>query len=78
MSFTRTLRESVLQIFVCNEREEKNGAEKTTGEDGNGVSFFFLERERERKRDTNRKEKACVKRTKEGERDRNGAEKERA
>lgn len=36
--------------------------------------FFFLERER----DTNRKEKACVKRTKEGERDRNGAEKERA
>lgn len=51
MSFTRTLRESVLQIFVCNEREEKNGAEKTTGEDGNGVSFFFFfffERERER------------------------------
>lgn len=36
--------------------------------------FFFFERERE----TNRKEKACVKRTKEGERDRNGAEKERA
>lgn len=75
MSFTRTLRESVLQIFVCNEREERNGAEKTTGEDGNGVSFFFL---RERERETNRKEKACVKRTKEGERDRNGAEKERA
>lgn len=61
MSFTRTLRESVLQIFVCNEREEKNGAEKTTGEDGNGVSFFFFffERERERERDKQERESVC-------------------
>lgn len=59
MSFTRTLRESVLQIFVCNEREEKNGAEKTTGEDGNGVSFFFFfERER-REKDKQERESVC-------------------
>lgn len=59
MSFTRTLRESVLQIFVCNEREEKNGAEKTTGEDGNGVSFsFFFERERG-ERDKQERESVC-------------------
>lgn len=58
MSFTRTLRESVLQIFVCNEREEKNGAEKTTGEDGNGVSFFFFFL-RERERDKQERESVC-------------------
>lgn len=59
MSFTRTLRESVLQIFVCNEREEKNGAEKTTGEDGNGVSFFFffLRERGERERQTGKRKR---------------------
>lgn len=63
MSFIKTLRESVSQIFVCNEGERK-GERRKLRRKTETLYYVFSERQ------TGEKERACVKRTKDRKRER--------